>query len=203
MLFLSLAPPITALIGWLVLDERLTATNWLGMALTLGGVVWVVRESPAAPGASGRRFVFTLRGGLSAAAAATAQAVAMVLAKRGLLAGAVSSAGATQIRLIAGLLCFLVLTLALRRQAALAAAMARPRIMGILLLGAAACPVLGVMAMMVAVRHISTGLAQTYLSLSPVMIIPFMRRIYGERVGPHAVLGALVACLGVALLFVR
>ena len=202
MLFLSLAPPLTALIGWLMLDEHLSPTNWLGMALTLGGVLWVVAESPAAPGDSGRRYVFTWRGGLAALAAAAAQAVAMVLAKRGLLPGDVSDVGATEIRLIAGLVCFLALVLALRRHGRVAAAFAQPRTMRIILLGALVGPVLGVTTMMMAVRRIPAGLAQTFLALSPVLIIPFMRLIYRERVGANAVAGALLACLGVALLFV-
>jgi len=66
---------------------------------------------------------------------------------------------------------------------------------------AAALPTALLWIMMVAVRHISTGLAQTFLALSPVLIVPFMRWIYGERVGLPAAAGALVAFLGVALLF--
>jgi len=38
MLILSLAPPMTALIGRYFLQEHLTLLNWLGMALTIAGV---------------------------------------------------------------------------------------------------------------------------------------------------------------------
>ncbi|MEI6219000.1 MAG: DMT family transporter, partial [bacterium] len=66
MLILSLSPPLTALFGWVVLDERLTGTNWLGMGLVFAGVALVVLESPSSPADSGRRYVFSRRGGLMA-----------------------------------------------------------------------------------------------------------------------------------------
>ena len=202
MLFLSLSPPLTALIGWLVLGEGLTLTNCAGMGLTLAGVVWVVIESPASRGATGRRYVFSAKGGLMAFVAAAAQAVAMVTAKVGVKEGCTAVA-ATEIRLVAGLECFLVLVLILRRSAEVMNAMRNVRAMGIMSLGAVCGPFVGVIFMMEAVKLSSTGLAQTFLSTAPVMIIPFMWLIYRERVGWQAVAGAVVACTGVALLFLK
>jgi len=46
MLVQSLTPPITAVISWLFLGDRLSAGNCLGMTLTLTGIVWVVMERP-------------------------------------------------------------------------------------------------------------------------------------------------------------
>lgn len=43
-LVMSLVPPLTAMIGWLVLGEVLALRDLLGMSLTLGGVVWAVAE---------------------------------------------------------------------------------------------------------------------------------------------------------------
>lgn len=202
MLFLSLAPPLTALIGWLALGEILTATNWSGMGLTLAGVIWVVLESPASPAESGRRYVFTWKGGLFAFGGAAGQSLAMVMAKRGMQSG-ISAVAATEIRALAGLACFLVLLLLWRRYPALWRGFRDRRALGIISLGALAGPVVGVVLMMVAVQRIPTGLAQTFLSLSPVMIIPFMRILYRERVGWQATAGALLACVGVSLLFLR
>ena len=202
MLILSLAPPLTALIGQLLLHEHLTTLNWFGMALTMAGVAWVVLESPAAHENSGRRYVFTLRGGAMALLAACSQAIAMVVAKIG-LKEEISAIGATEIRLIAGLACFLVMLLVMRRYPMLYQAAGDRRALGIIVLGAIVGPVVGVAMLMVAIGHIQTGLAQTFLALSPVMIIPFMRLIYKERIGFQAVAGALLAFVGVALLFVK
>lgn len=202
MLFLSLAPPLTALIGWLVLGERLAPIHWLGMALTLAGVAWVVLESPASPADSGRRYVFTFRGGVAASLAAAGQAVSMVFAKMGLKDG-ISAVAATEIRLIAGLAGFLVLLAVWRRYPMLFKAARDRRAVGIITVGTIVGPVVGVVMLMFSIRHISTGLAQTFLALSPVIIIPFMRFLYKERVGFPAVAGAVLAFAGIALLFVK
>ena len=45
-LMMSLAPLLTALIGWLVLGETLTGRDALGMALTVAGIAWAVLERP-------------------------------------------------------------------------------------------------------------------------------------------------------------
>jgi drug/metabolite transporter (DMT)-like permease len=202
MLILSLAPPITALIGWFLLDERLTITNWLGMAMTMAGVAWVIWESPAPHENSSRRFVFSMRGGLMAFLAAVSQAIAMVVAKMG-LKEEISAMGATEIRLIAGLASFLLMLLVMGRYPMLFKAAGDRRALRIIVLGAIVGPVVGVAMLMVAISNIHTGLAQTFLALSPVMIIPFMRLLYKERIGFHAVAGALLAFAGVALLFVK
>lgn len=201
MLILSLAPPMTALIGRFFLEEHLTLLNWLGMALTIAGVAWVVLESSTQEGA-GRRYVFTLRGGLLALFAAACQACAMVVAKMG-LKEEISAIAATEIRLIAGLGCFLLLLLILRRYPMLFKAAKDRRAVGIIVFGALVGPVVGVAMLMVAISHIQTGLAQTFLALSPVLIIPFMRLLYKERITVHAVAGALLAFAGIALLFVK
>ena len=202
MLILSLAPPMTALIGRFLLHEHLTRLNWLGMAMTMAGVAWVVLESPAVQGESSRRYVFTLRGGLMALLAAASQAIAMVIAKMG-LKEEISAVGATEIRLLAGLASFLVLLSVMGRYPMLVKAAGDRRALGTIVLGAIVGPVVGVAMLMVAISHIPTGLAQTFLALSPVMIIPFMRLIYKERIGFHAVAGSLLAFAGVALLFLK
>ena len=43
---LYLVPPCTALLAWVLFDESLTPTMWLGMAVTAAGVALVVRASP-------------------------------------------------------------------------------------------------------------------------------------------------------------
>lgn len=203
MLILSLAPPMTALIGWLLLDEHLTLLNWLGMAMTMAGVAWVVLEKPVPQGeGTPRRFVFSLRGGLMALMAAASQAVAMVVAKMGLESG-LSPLGATEIRLIAGLASFLVMLLVMGRYPMLFTSARDGRAVGIIVMGAVVGPVVGVALLMFAISRVPTGLAQTFLALSPVMIIPFMRILYRERVGFQAVAGAILAFAGIALLFIK
>jgi drug/metabolite transporter (DMT)-like permease len=43
-LIMTLAPPIAAITGYAMLGERLSGTSWLGMLVTLSGILWVVSE---------------------------------------------------------------------------------------------------------------------------------------------------------------
>lgn len=202
LLVFSLAPPISAFFGWFLLGEQLTKWNWIGMATTLSGILWVVLESPerdgrpgGGPGKGG------WRGWLYALLATLAQGLATVLSKVG-IRDVASPFAATEIRLICGLACFLVLIPLLGRQGQVSRGFRDRRAMGIMVLGAIMGPFLGVSLLMVAVTLIPAGLAQTFVSLSPVIIIPFSILVFKERVSLRAVLGAVVAVCGVCLLFV-
>ncbi|HUW48089.1 MAG TPA: EamA family transporter [Patescibacteria group bacterium] len=67
--------------------------------------------------------------------------------------------------------------------------------------GAFVGPVIGMTLSMVALANAETGIAQTLMSLMPVMIIPVVWIIYRDRTSWRGMLGALVAVIGVAILF--
>jgi drug/metabolite transporter (DMT)-like permease len=54
---------------------------------------------------------------------------------------------------------------------------------------------------MVAATYAEVGIAQTLLSLMPVMIIPVVWILYRQRTSWRGILGALIAVIGVAVLF--
>ncbi|TAN35805.1 MAG: DMT family transporter [Verrucomicrobia bacterium] len=197
MLIMALAPPMTALIGWLTLGEKLTMLNLMGMGITLVGVAWVVTETPEHDAV---KHHFSWRGGLLALGGSVGQAAGMVLAKPG-LAGVGSPFDATAIRLVAGLSAFLVLAVVLGWFPQVARGLRDRRALAQSTLGALMGPFLGVTLMMAAITHIPTGLAQTFVALVPVLMIPFSWAVYHERISWRAVGGALLAFLGVALLF--
>ena len=62
-------------------------------------------------------------------------------------------------------------------------------------------PFLGVTLSMFAVTYTQTGVAQTLLSLMPVMIIPVVWVLYRQRTSWRGIIGALTAVIGVAILF--
>jgi drug/metabolite transporter (DMT)-like permease len=47
------------------------------------------------------------------------------------------------------------------------------------------------------------GVAQILCLLTPLFLIPCMAPLYKERISPRAVIGALAAVGGVAVLFIR
>jgi len=202
MLILSLAAPLTALIGWMFLGEHLSYINWIGIGLVLSGIAWVITESPESLAQQGHHYVFSIGGGALAFLGTVAMAVAMVLAKKGMTTG-ISALAATEIRIIPALFCFLALILVLRRFPSVFQALKDKHAMRALYIGSFVGPYLGVIFLMVALQNIEAGIVQTFISLSPIMIIPFMRVIFKEPVKLRALAGAVIACAGIALLFVK
>ena len=128
-----------------------------------------------------------------------AQGISNVVAKNG-LDGMTSPVAATQIRLIAGLLCFLVLALLAGKHKDCINTFKDRSTMIILTTGTIAGPTIGVALLMYAITQIPTGLAMTFTSLSTVMIIPLTAIIHKEKISGRAICGAVVACTGSALL---
>ena len=197
MLIMALAPPLTALLGWLTLGEKLTVLNLVGKAVTVVGVVWVVTETPE----HGTPHIYSWRGGALAGGGCVGQAAGVVLAKPG-LPGVTSPFAATEIRLLTGLACFLILAAALGWFPQIARGWRDRRALAQMAIGALTGPFLGVTLLLYAITRIPTGLAQTFVSLTPVLIIPFSAAIYHERVSWRALAGAALAFSGIVLLFV-
>ncbi|MBN1774232.1 MAG: DMT family transporter [Deltaproteobacteria bacterium] len=196
-LLMSLVPPLCALLGWLLLGEVLTVVDWLGMALTVGGVAWVVLERrPAENGRSGR---VPWTGILLGIGGAAGQAVGLALSKYGM--GDYDPFAATQIRVIAGALGFgLVFSVIGWWPRVWAARRDRPAL-GLLSLGGFFGPFLGVSLSLYAVQRTATGVAATIMGILPVLILPPAILLDKERVSPRAVGGAVLAVAGVAVLF--
>jgi drug/metabolite transporter (DMT)-like permease len=200
LLTLSLAPPVSALIGAVWLGERLSGGQWLGMAVTLSGVVWGVWESGEPGTAPAGAAASRPRGIALAVVGMLAQAVSMVVAKRG-LAAPVTAIEATLIRVVAGLAGFVIMVTAARRWPRVAAALRDRVAVSVLAAGALIGPVLGVVLMMISLERIPTGVAQTFVATTPIMIIPFAAALHQDRVTPARLAAALLALSGVALLF--
>ncbi|HPG72967.1 MAG TPA: DMT family transporter [Bacteroidales bacterium] len=204
MLIMSLAPPIAALIGWLVLGETLSAKAFLAMMLTLVGISMVILvKSDTIKGdkRKGKRLVFRypIIGLLLAFGGACGQAMGLVLSKYGMETYDVVSS--TQIRVIAGTGGFMLIFALTNRWRKLNLAFSDKRAIGFLSLGAVFGPFLGVTASLIAVKYTGTGIASSIMSIVPVLIIPPAIVLLKERVRPMEIMGAGVAITGVVLFF--
>lgn len=196
MLVMSLAPPLTAALAAVFLGERLSGLEYAAMAVTLGGIAWVVTE----PRGEGARRHFTWRGGALAFGGALGQAGGLLLAKFG-LDTVKSPLEATAIRVLAGLACFALLAAIRREGPRLRMALANRRAMAHIAIGSLAGPVLGVSLLMYALTRIPAGLAQTFASMTPVLIVPVSHWLHHEKITARAIVGAVIAFAGVAMLF--
>jgi drug/metabolite transporter (DMT)-like permease len=203
MLLMALAPPMTALLGWIVLGEKLTLISWAGMVLTISGIALVVLKRQA-PGENGNgfsrmKFNYPIWGVLLGLGGALGQAGGLILSKIGM--EGYDTFASTQIRVIAGIAGFSVIFFIMRQWKPTFRAMKQRKPMLQLSLGAFFGPFLGVSFSLLAIKYADTGIAATIMALVPVLIIPPSMILYKEKVTLKEIAGAVLAVSGVALFF--
>lgn len=200
MLMLSLAPPLTAIIGWLLLGEVLSARNLVGMVLTVTGIAWAVMERRPAEekaGVPARRALIS--GVVFGFCGALGQAGGLVLSKLGM--GGYDAVAATQVRVLAGIAGYATLFLIFHWWPRVGPALRDGRALSFAAAGAFLGPCVGVSLSLYAVHRTLSGVAASIMALTPIILIPLVVLLRRERVGIGGVAGAAVAVAGVALLF--
>jgi drug/metabolite transporter (DMT)-like permease len=197
LLLLSLTPPMTAIISWCFLGDHLLWHQWLGMAVTLAGVVWVVLEEPETMPESGKRPHFW-RGISLGAIGATSAAIGYVLSKKGI--GHYDPFGAAFIRVLGAMAGYLVVIPLLGGWMRMVKAVRNGSIMVIMIWGTIVGPFVGVVWSLIALRDCQAGVAATILSTIPVLYLPFTIFFFREKVSLRAVGGAVLAVAGITLL---
>ncbi|MGD0381896.1 MAG: DMT family transporter [Thermoguttaceae bacterium] len=197
LLIQSLSPPLSAIIAWIFLGDKLLLKDWIGMAITLSGVIWVILERPETP-EEHRRRRHIARGVFLAVVAAVSGAIGLVFSKKGI--GNYDAAAATYIRIIGALAGYAVLLTLVWRWPMVFKAVRLRRAMGILMFGSFVGPFLGVILCMVSLRYCHTGVVSTIINTMPVLILPFIIVLYHEKVSLRAAGGAVLSVLGVAML---
>jgi drug/metabolite transporter (DMT)-like permease len=211
-LVMTVAPALTALLAWPVLDEPMAWLAIIGMLLTLAGIAWVVVEREQ--GTKGRTYPNPARGIVFGLLGGVGQAIGLVLAKLGMgEIGTEDSVGpwsATLVRMLfggIGATVLFMMFLAGRFTDASGAAesesasrLSGGRVFICILIGAIFGPVLGVWLGLVSIERIDAGVAATLMSLSPIFILPVARIVEHEHISMRAVFGAVLAVIGVAVL---
>jgi drug/metabolite transporter (DMT)-like permease len=197
MLVMTLVPPITALIGWFFLSEKMTGLHLLGMFLVVGGVAMAIFSRPV--GGGRLRLGYPLRGIIFALGGAVGQAVGLVMSKHGMQD--YNAFAATQIRIIAGIAGFGLIILMLRKSHLVRNAMSDRKSMRPILLGSFFGPFLGVSFSLLAVKYTETGIASTLMSIVPILIIAPSVLIFKEKFTWLEIIGAFISVGGVVLMF--
>jgi len=203
-LIMALSPVFASIGAYLMLGETLSSLSTLGMAITLTGVAIVLLERR---GTSEDRLVSTRQttwGLFFAIIGATGQGIGIVLSKKGMYLNTnvpMNPLSAALIRVILGTLFLWTLALFSRKLPDLQKAVKDRQGMKYATAGAVVGPFAGMTLSMVAVAYTEAGIAQTLMSLMPVIIIPLVWIIYREKTSLRGILGAALAVAGVAILF--
>jgi drug/metabolite transporter (DMT)-like permease len=198
MLIMSLSPPLTAFFGWLIIGEKLSLANSIGMMVTIWGIALVILARPQ----HGKKmqFHYPLKGILLALGGAAGQGLGLVLSKFGMRD--LDPFMSTQIRVITGIIGFTLLFTLTRNWGRIFTAVRNQQAMIRIGTGAFFGPFLGVSLSLLAIQHTTTGIASTLNSLTPVLIIPFAILWFKETITTKEVIGSILAVLGVSIFFI-
>lgn len=203
-LVMALAPIFAILGAYLMLGEVIAQLALVGIAVTLTGVIVVILESEERSG----EFVVSKKlrayGLLFALIGAAGQGIGLVLSKKGIDLVpnmTLNPLSATLMRLILGASSIWLVLLVAGKWPQLRGAVRSREGISNVAMGAFLGPFLGITLSMVAVTCTQTGIAQTLMSLMPVLIIPTVWMRYGQKTSWRGILGAAIAVIGVAMLF--
>ncbi|MDA3927551.1 MAG: DMT family transporter [Prolixibacteraceae bacterium] len=197
MLIMTIAPPVAALLGWIMLGETFTLMNIIGMLLVLGGVSIVVLKKDSTEGIKKMRY--PLKGIIFALLGAIGQGVGAVFSKKGM--GDYDPFASSQIRVITGIIGFVILISLMKRWPMVKTGLSDKKASKALLIGSFFGPFLGVSLGMIAFKFTSLGIASTLMATVPVFILLPSHIILKEKLTLNEVMGAFLAVIGIVLFF--
>ncbi len=197
LLIMATSPPMTAILGYFFLKEDIALLGLLGMLITILGISIVILGRKA--GEKKFKLNYSLKGIVFAFLGAIGQSIGTIFSKVGM--GDYNPFAATQIRIIAGLITFIVLFIYLRKWDILKEALKDRATIAIIGLGSIFGAFLGVSLQLTSLQYTAAGITATITSITPVIIIPFSILIFKEKISAKEILGAIVSVGGVAVLF--
>lgn len=229
-LLMTVAPIAAAIAGWILLGETMSATAFLAMLVVTAGIAMSVLNRGGAEGQHRLMLKLPLKGVLYGLGAGVGQGVGLVLSKMGIqaydqhlkaLLNDVVEGGnyvgnhwdleaamsympyaATFIRALTGVVGFAVVLTIVRQWPKVWKGLHDRQAMK-LTMGAVVCgPTIGVSLSLLATLYTSTGVAQTLMSLTPIIILLPAWLWQHQRVTRWEVIGAIIAVAGAALFFV-
>lgn len=199
MLLMSFAPVLSVFIAWIALDEALSAIELLGIAMIVGGIVFVVMErGDARLNLTRRQYIIGILFGLGGA---VGQAVGSVLTKVGLEDDFPALSG-NVIRLSVAMLAIWGFTL-LRGEvvSSFQRLRANPRATRFMIGGAVTGPFIGVWLSLIAVQETDVGIASALMGLTPIFLLPITYFVFKETISKQAIIGTVIAVVGTIVIF--
>lgn len=216
-LLMTLSAPAAAVTGWMMIGETMSMMAILGMLITMMGISLAVfsKHSPTEPGQESMKL--PLKGIVLGVCAGLGQGVGLVLSAKGLIcydrslsANGITDANiimlipfaSTAMRAITGLVGFSLWTALKGELPLLRHAVGDSRGMLFALAATVTGPFIGVSLSLMATQYTSTGIAQTIMATTPVLILLPSYLVFHQRITLKETIGAIIAVVGVTLFFV-
>ncbi|MCA9948250.1 MAG: DMT family transporter [Anaerolineales bacterium] len=198
MLLMATVPIYSVFFGLILFGEKVTAVEFSGVLLAVGGIAWVVTEKQINQSEGEKRYF--KKGILFGLLGALGQVANLVTAKFGIVGG-FSTTSATIIRIFIALIILWSIA-ALRHQVDYTLRQWRNRkAFPAMVAGSFVGPFLGIWFSLIAIQYARLGIASTLMALPPIILIPLEYLVYKRRISMRGVVGTAVALVGVALIF--
>ena len=198
LLLMSTVPIYSVIFGWMLFGETISPVELAGIALTVGGIGWVVTEKRGGKTVVenkdyGRGLLFGLAGALG-------QVANLVTARYGLVGG-FSTVSATIIRILVAIIIMWAYALVRGKAGYTLRQWRHPKVLPAMLAGSFVGPFLGIWFSLLAIQLARLGIASTLMALPPVLLLPMEYLVFKRPPSWRGVAGTLVAFAGVALIF--
>jgi len=200
-IMMALVPVLSTILAYFFLNEIIPFWGLIGILITVTGILIVVLEKK-------QRFennysldrigiIYGLLGALG-------QASGLIFAKFAFQAGELNGFTASFIRLFSASVIILPLAVIFRRYKN-PYRLYKKNISSVkvMLVGTTFGPVLGITLSLVAIEYAKVGIASTLMATMPVIMLPISKFYFKEDLGWKAILGAVIAVAGAAIIFLK
>lgn len=208
-LFASLSPGAALIFGYVLLGEQVNYIGILGIIITSLGVAWISLSKAEHAQIPNYGHGKISKGILFGVLSAICQGVGLVLAKKGFynpkLNEEINPIHATWIRMLTATITIFLISIIAGKFKTISQPLINNQNNGIkyMIAGTIFGPVIGVSMSLYTISILNVSMAQTIFSLVPVFVLPIAYWIYKEKISIKALLGALIATLGVIMLVWR
>jgi drug/metabolite transporter (DMT)-like permease len=206
-LYTTFAPGAALSMGFLVLGEEIDPVGILGIAITIGGVIWLTLSKKDTAAAEKAGFRRDKTGIILGIIGALCQGTGLVLSKYGMdyYTDKIPTMHAVWIRLLfafsAAFLSSVFLGKLIQNSKPILAN--KNNALPYMVLGTFLGPICGVTCSLIAIQKIEVAVAQTIFALLPIVVLPVNLLVYKEKITLQSVFACMIAILGVVILIWR
>jgi drug/metabolite transporter (DMT)-like permease len=200
-IIMAAVPVLSAILAYFFLSEIISFLGMFGMLLTIAGILIVVLEKKSA---NENNVPMNKIGILYGFLGALGQASGLIFAKFAFQGGELNGFAASFIRLFSSSLIILPLAATFRRYKNPIKIYSKDSYSAkVILIGTVFGPVLGITGSLIAIAYAKVGIASTLMATMPIIMLPISRFYFKEKLDWKAIVGALVAVVGAAIIFLR
>ena len=198
-LLMSFSPVLSAFMAFFFLSERISFIGISGMVITVIGILIVVSERNKSPEA---KYKMTPIGFFNGFMAAAGQAGGLIFAKLAFEHGEINGFVATFVRIFTSVIVFVPILVIMRRfQSPIKTYRHNHKALLSTFIGTVCGPFLGVTFSLIAIKHTKVGIAATLISTMPVIMLPISKFYFKDKLTLRSITGAIIAVIGIAILF--